>query len=168
MHEIQAEDIGELKIELHSDWSTAAYIGTRLQLQAEGLVPEEFTWPDGFVCHSWVNGGIIFSLIRQRPAGAKGPRRLYFGCDHWRLAMEPSGALGDLHAQRQIQMLEHKLAAMKHSNTEAGRRDWRELYSRIDQIRRDAAFQAFKALIPALTPQPKNRGGRPRKEVDRA
>ncbi|WLE58360.1 hypothetical protein GIY62_14620 [Burkholderia plantarii] len=161
MTEIHTDSIGELRIVIEPRWGIANYIGTRMQLEVEGIVPSSFEWPDGFRRYDWEADGLNFTLVRERPAGAKGARRMFFDCDNWRLSMQQQGSYGDVHQQRQIRLRERELGAIKHRATPAGEREWRAMLRAVDRAHDDKAFQAFKALMPCLTPPPGKRRGRP-------
>ncbi|WP_186055238.1 hypothetical protein [Burkholderia gladioli] len=165
-HAGHTDDIGELRIELDPRFGLATYIGTRMQLAAEGLIPAGFEWPDGFRRYDWEADGLDFSLVRTAPAGIKGRPRSFFDCDNWRLVMMRSGDRYDFLHRREVESLERELAAIKHRETPIGKRENSALWGAIYRARDDKAYQAFKALLPCLTPPPGKRRGRPpRKEV---
>lgn len=167
MQEIHPEDIGELRIELDPSAGWAFFIGTRMQLEAEGVIPSDFDWPDGFRQYNWEADGLHFTLFRQRPPGAKGARRMFFDCDNWKLRMHRGGIHGyEPYNQREIRLRERELRAMRHRASPEGARELEARWSAVCRARADRDFSAFKALIPCLMPEPGKRRGRPpRKEV---
>ncbi|MDN7906229.1 hypothetical protein QZM18_19215 [Burkholderia diffusa] len=127
------------------------YIGTRLQLEAEGIIPSGTKWPDGFREIRWRANDLYFSLRRERPEGVKGPRRSFFDCDNWRLRIEPENR-----SESERAYLIAEKAKELHDLIRIGSNEWRtELYKSHGTFvaaKNDRGFQAFKALIPALAP----------------
>lgn len=144
-------DIGELSIDL----TYCRYVGTRMQLEAEGVIPADTKWPDGFSTVSWEANGLRFLLKRERPEGAKGPRRAFLDCDNWWLRMSVPGRSV---ADENIKRMADELARYIHNQSPAGQAEVIRQARLYFAARDDKEFQAFKALIPGLTPK---RSGRP-------
>ncbi|WP_186068626.1 hypothetical protein [Burkholderia gladioli] len=165
-HADHTDDIGELRIEIDQRMAMATYIGTRMQLTAECLVPDSFKWPDGYQRYYWEADGLRFMLYRDRPAGAKGSRRMFFDCDNWKLRIEPGGDIYGFLGDHEIRLREREIAELKHRSSAAGVLESNKLWDAFCRAGDDRAFQRFKALLPCLAPPPGKRRGRPpRKEV---
>lgn len=158
-------DLGELTIEMNPEWRRVHYIGTRMQLEAEGIIPGKPCWPDGFTRADGEANGIHFTLRRVRPEGVKGPRRAFLDCDNWKLTMYPADREFD---DRALEFKAKELRDMAYARTPQGRAEndakWKRYYAACD----DKQFQAFKALIPGLIPPPRKPRGRPPKAVTTA
>lgn len=141
-------DIGELTIVLRpAGMDLCEYLGTRRQLQEEGVIPPGLLWPEGFAYKHWESNGIAFSLVRQRPKGARGPRKMFMDCDYWRLRME---AMGRDYVADEIRKKEEELQKLRFQHSAAGLRAFRKNLHDLLSIHNDCAFQAFKDLVPAL------------------
>ncbi|WDD94662.1 hypothetical protein Bsp3421_004796 [Burkholderia sp. FERM BP-3421] len=153
-------DIGELTIILRPmDMSMSQYIGTRMQLEAEGVIPAGTKWPDGYRDLIWVADGLRFHLRRERPEGAKGSRRDFIDCDNWVLRMQRPGSNWPDDC---LKLQAEKLRQMLYAQSDEGRAAWNRRYKLYFAAGDDEKFQAFKALIPSLIPPPrKPRGRRP-------
>lgn len=148
-------ELGELTIVLRpAGMHLCEYIGTRRQLQAEGVIPSDLQWPEGFSYAHWESDGIAFSLIRKRPEGAKGPRKMFSDCDCWRLRME---AMGRDYVADEIRKKEEELQKLRFQHSAAGLRAFRKNLHDLLSAHNDCAFQAFKDLVPALSPLNSNR-----------
>lgn len=138
----------ELVIELDADIGFCRFVGTRAQLEAEGLIPHAMLWPQGFEFHHWQAGPNDFMLRRHRPAGAKGPRKAFLDVDHWMLCVD---LINREHwADRQIRLKAKDLASTIHRASARGQAEWMEQCHALHAARRDPAFCAFKALIPGV------------------
>lgn len=84
-----------LIVDVSPDTGWLAYRGTRAQLEAEGLIPSDFQWPEAYNRTSWFAGVNAFRLVRTRPALAKGSRKQMATNDYWSLRIsmrhEPVG-----------------------------------------------------------------------------
>lgn len=158
MSEIRNNAIGELKIDLDPKFGWATYTGTRMQLESEGIIPADHTWPDGFQRYDWEVERLHFTLTRARPPGFKGPRRNFFDCDYWTLRMFQ---VGQSYAVLQIRRYAAEIARLKHLYSQAGMREQMVHLQRLESARKDDRFQAFKALIPGLIEPSATRRGRP-------
>ncbi|MGQ7939155.1 hypothetical protein [Paraburkholderia sp. D1E] len=132
----------------------AKYIGTRLQLETEGVIPAGTTWPNGFDSVSWKANGLEFHLVRVRPDGAKGPRRAFLDCDNWCLRVE---RLDWNWPDEAIKVQAIKLNRLLYAQTAEGRAAFHQNFAAYWAAKRDEKFQTFKALIPGLVPPPRKR-----------
>ncbi|HEX7644829.1 MAG TPA: hypothetical protein VF450_14805 [Noviherbaspirillum sp.] len=147
---------GELTIVMWPRSHFTQYIGTRMQLESEGLIPKDTRWPDGYADIQWQAGGLDFDLRRQRPGGAKGTRRAFIDCDNWCLRIMPSGPEDaiDILVDRKAQ----ELRELRYRQTPKGRAESNKAWGRYRAAQDDEAFQAFKLRVPALvSPPPKRR-----------
>lgn len=131
--------------------------GTRGQLEAEGVIPAGTEWPKGGGRLHWQsgnNGEFSYLLRRTRPAGLKGPMRLWTNGDLWVLRC---GMLGSCRGALLIEEKRKALADELHRQSHQGRAERYGLLARLDRAAQDSAFQAFKAKA---LPQPKgNKNG---------
>lgn len=145
--EICSPDLGELTIIIRpSDLALCWYVGTRMQLEAEGVIPAGTEWPDGFCDVRWEANGLRFWLHRQRPKGVKGPRRAFLDCDNWCLRMNKPGSNVDNPIERKAK----DLALEIYRQSPEGRVAWSKRWKLYWAAHEDEKFQAFKALIPGL------------------
>ncbi|WP_186093583.1 hypothetical protein [Burkholderia gladioli] len=155
--QVQTANIGELRIEMDDYVGVTRYIGTRVQLEAEEIIPVEYTWPDGYQSFKWTAGGIDFVVYRRRPDGAKGSRRAFFDCDNWCLRMSHTN---ESYMARRIRLMERELKQLKHFETTRGLLEQRRHHSNFCRAQVDKHFQAFKALTPCLISPPDQRSSR--------
>lgn len=153
---IRPIDIGELTILLDPQSGHASYIGVRAQLEAEGIVPATTEWPEGFEVVRWVAGDNEFWLRRDRPEGAKGPRRDFLNCDNWRLGILRRNKN---HFDHQIMRKAEELRKMIHRDSRAGRAAFSKFWAALQVAMDDQQFQAFKTLVPGLVTEPRKRCG---------
>lgn len=125
------------------------YFGTRAALEAEDLIPEGITWPERFNAHEWEDGLHCYWLRRCRPAGVKGPRKLFLEVDWWWLWMGP-GLNHRSCSELEIRQKAKALADEIYRRSDEGMREWAEMQRRLCESHKDAAFQVFKARIPGL------------------
>lgn len=154
MNDLRNEDFGELRIELDPKYGWATYIGTRKQLEAEGIIPADFAWLDGFRRYEWESNGIFFKLHRARPPVSKGSWERYFDSDSWVLSMHADRRRYDVEAMR----LAREVERLIYQRSKAWRRECDEHFWRIENAHQDEAFQRFKSLLPCLAPLPKKTG----------
>lgn len=154
-YEPQAER--ELRIDLRPyGWHMWEFEGTRAQLEAEGVIPPGTEWPaTGARAVEWKAGPLKFSMHRTRPPGLKGPMRLWISGDWWRLRCEPVNRLDGW--QQQEAEAERELRRVRYFKSPAGQRALHVECQRRYAADRDAAFQAFKALVPGLIPPRRGR-----------
>lgn len=146
---------GDLVVEIRTDLGLTEYHGTRAQLEEEGVIPKGTEWPSGYDDCRWQSGKFDFRLRRERPPGAKGPRRDFADVDlfslRWELTNPPS------HAQRQIALKTQELKDTIYRCSPKGKAEWSAQWDRHWETTKDAAFQAFKASIPGLIPHKRGR-----------
>ncbi|QTO19596.1 hypothetical protein [Burkholderia seminalis] len=153
----QSNLVDELTIVIEPHFGWASYIGTRMQLEAEGLIPEGTQWPDGFRWLYWQSNGLRFCLRRKRPEGAKGSRRAFFDCDNWCLRTQLEHySYGEI----QIRLKANELRKMLYRESDEGRRDSAEQLKAFWQTLKDKEFQEFKALIPGFISSQNQSGAR--------
>ncbi|MDO8787780.1 MAG: hypothetical protein Q7J42_06890 [Sulfuritalea sp.] len=133
--------------------------GTRAQLEAEGILPKDFEWPiDHDATPRWQVGPFDFWLHRERPPGAKGPRKQFSDCDWFSLGWGLTDHLSL--AEEGIARKAQELKDAIYRNSAEGQAKWSAQYERYRVACQDKEFQAFKATIPGLV-APK-RGRRPK------
>lgn len=140
------------------DCDFSKFVGSRAMLEAEGIIPDGTKWPDGYDDLYWQSGQFDYWLRRQRPEGAKGPRRIFADVDWWCLRWELTNAPSP--AERAIMRKTQALNDEIYRHSAKGREEWAKNFGRYLETTKDDRFQAFKALIPGLV-RPKR--GRPRK-----
>ena len=130
-----------------SDSGFSEYHGTRAHLEAEGVIPKETEWP---VCYGdlrWQSGRFDYWLRRQRPAGAKGPRKQFIDCDWWCLRWELSN---QPYCQKEIQRKAKELADITYRFSAKGEAENNVRWNLYWKARSDKRFQAFLATIPGF------------------
>lgn len=134
------------------------FVGSRAQLQAEGVIPTDAQWPEGLDTYEWESASLKFSLRRTKPSDLKGPRKVWAGVDWWVLRGSHKGA--PPFAIREIQRKRRELEAAMYRETLEGRREASVLWHRYWQAREDKAFQVFKAKVlpQGIKPGPKPKG----------
>lgn len=119
------------------------WVGTRAQLEDEGLVPPEVRWPDRDRWVGWTTQRFEYWLRRTRPLGMKGPKRIWIDGDWWALRQTLLANRGQGHWPAVIYEKKCELDALVWSSTEQGR-DYAERWKKAQA---DAAFQAFKTQL---------------------
>lgn len=133
------------------------YEGTRAQLEAEGVIPPATEWPQGTQRQYWDDSRFSWYLRRTRPAGMKGPMKLWISGDWWCLCCDELSSPIDRGAARRIMDKARDLAKELHRQTPAGQREQDAASARYWQAYSDKSFQAFKSLIPGLIPPKRGR-----------
>ncbi|NLP62696.1 hypothetical protein [Paraburkholderia sacchari] len=120
-------------------------LGTMEQLIDEALIPRELEWPTGFNHRLWNDEKFEWRLCRQRPEGARGPRRFYAEFDYWSVRStvrgRPMSVVRALWTRREAE----RIAAI----LQWTREDEAQVHA-VARAHRDGAFQQFKQLVPAL------------------
>ena len=124
------------------------YFGTRAMLEAEGILPENINWPEGFDGNRWDDGRFKYWLRRVRPEGIKGPKKAFLGVDWWMLRWELLNGLS--FAERALAQKRKELEDMLHRQSPAVMLESCAAEKRYWAARKDDKFQAFKALVPGL------------------
>lgn len=119
------------------------WIGTRAQLEAEGLVPPEILWPDRDRWTGWTHGPFEYWLRRTRPHGLKGPKRLWIDGDWWALRQTLLADRGKGHWPAAIHEKRSELEALLWHQSEQGR----EYEERWRKAAADQRYQAFKRHV---------------------
>lgn len=133
----------------------AEFLGSRALLEAEGLIPEGTDWPQAYRDLSWQAGDFKYWLRRERPDGAKGPRRAFADVDWFSLRRAP--LYGPSYDEREIAIKAKELNDMVYRLSARGKAERSAQFNRYWATMKDAAFQAFKATIPGLTPRKRGR-----------
>ena len=134
----------ELIIEIHPR-DYLQWRGSSSQLQAEGLIPADFQWPECRGASGWSADGFDYRVQRCRPAGMKGSMRQWTRGDYWSLRREPSLRSEEVDAQKEIYEKQCALADVLWRQTPAAHVQ-RSLFRQAGQ---DVQFQSFKALLTA-------------------
>lgn len=129
------------------------FVGTRAMLDAEGFIPAGIQWPAaGFDVVKWKDERFEYQIVRRKPIGAKGQRRLYAECDCWCFRRYPHDAPSA--AQRAIGRKVKDLEEEIYRQSALGRSARSKQMRLLSAADADEAFQAFKVLIPGFS-QPK-------------
>jgi len=148
----------DLIIEIQGDLGFVEFHGSRAMLEAEGIIPKGTDWPQGYDDLHWQAGQFCYWLRRQRPPGAKGPRRDFAAVDWFFLRLEPTEQPS--WEERQIARKKQELKDTIYRNSAEGAAKRYAMFERCCAAGQDKKFQAFKASIPGLV-APK-RGRRPK------
>ncbi|WP_322027844.1 hypothetical protein [Burkholderia sp. BCC1977] len=140
----------ELTIIMDRGWSRTEFIGTRTQLEDEGVIPIEIEWPDGFRSVSWDANGLCYWMQRQRPEGAKGPRRDFLKCDNWYLRVDSTSWDYD---RSVIETKANELRQLLVAQSPEGKAERSLQRTRYSAAVEDKKFQAFKVKVPAIAEQ---------------
>lgn len=133
----------------------AEYQGTRAALEAEGVIPVGTKWPKDFNELHWEDDGFRYWMRRERPEGAKGPRKQLVNVDWWMLRFVPLNRPSppEMAIMRKIKALNDEI----YRQSAKGRAEYNELLRRYCMATDDERFQAFKALVPGLIPPKRGR-----------
>jgi hypothetical protein len=132
------------------------FIGRRALLEAEGLIPAGTEWPEGYQSANWQAGGFHYWLRRERPEGAKGPRRAFESVDWFCLRRTPVHERSS--AQISIALKEKALKEAIYRNSGKGHAEWDAHWNRYFKAMEDKPFQAFKTACGIV----EKKRGRPR------
>jgi hypothetical protein len=147
-----------LTINILPDTGWATYRGSRAQLEAEGVIPSTFLWPDGWCLTHWTAGPNRFRLLRVRPPKAKGSRKELAACDYWQLTIDvvDKPNFADLQIWQQARALKDAI----YRTTPAGIASINALVKSCLAAKCDSAFQAAMAqCLPTTRRKPKGAGG---------
>ncbi len=117
--------------------------GTSAQLVAEGLIPENFEWPERDATVFWKTDKYKFSVQRVKPQGTKIPKGEWMNWDKWYLSRESRNG----NTWQEVAILE-KMAEIV--SLRQGIPGEMALFDKCWAAREDKDFQAFKALVPGL------------------
>jgi len=140
------------------DLDMAEFIGSSSMLEAEGVIPQNTKWPEGYLEIYWQDERFDYKHRRQRPDGAKGPRRQFVDCDWWSLRWELTNRPS--HEERAIALKTKALKDEIYRQSAKGQIEHNKNWAHYFQAARDEKFQAFKALVPGMV-KPK-RGRKPK------
>jgi len=141
-------DIGNELIVLMLQDNLFEYQGTRKALEAEGLIPAETVWPDGFESMPWQAGANNFWLRRERPKGVNGPRRSFLEVDWWMLRINPVNSKS--WEQVAIERKANELREAIHRASAEGRAERLARFESYCKASHDTAFKSFMARIPGI------------------
>ena len=125
----------------------AEFQGTRAMLEAEGIVPANIKWPDGYDDQRWDEGKFEYWMRRERPEGAKGPRKLFADVDWWCLRQQ---VIGETFIDYELKRKKKELAEYVYRHSAKGQADSDRSFNAYAAACSDKKFQAFKALFPGL------------------
>ena len=137
------------------------FVGSRAMLEAEGIIPDDTKWPDGYYDEKWQDERFYYCLRRQRPKGAKGPRRAFLNCDWWCLRWELINA--PRHEERNILLKTQELKDALYKKSAKGQAEFDKRWKSYFESKKDEKFQEFKLLVPGLVRPPRSR---PRKQAE--
>lgn len=141
-----------LKIRWDRACGIAFYVGTRAQLEDEGVVPKGVLWPQrGDTPVRWMRGGLNCELFRVRPAGHRGA---WATLDHWRVHVVCSA---ERIARLRVGVAAQNLIDEIHHGSAAGQRESAERWSKLFRARDDVAFSEFMSHLPGLVPARRGR-----------
>lgn len=120
-------------------------IGTRAALEAEGINFPNHEWPTGFNSVSWTAGAFKCRISRERPKGAKGPRREFMNIDWWCFRCELVESIH--HFEKTVREKEKELEQARRRATEAGRQEWSAFCRRYRAMESDKAFRGFMVRV---------------------
>lgn len=145
----------ELVVVIEQRLGYCEFIGTRATLEMEGLAPPDGEWPEGFDSTRWQAERFDYWLRRQRPAGAKGPRRDFANCDWWCMRIELTDE--PTWEERDIRRKERELSEARYFNSYEGRQKRSAALDRYWAAHGDKPFQEFLKLCPGLLPKQRGR-----------
>lgn len=126
----------------------AEYQGSRAALEAEGVIPADIEWPEGFKDLHWNDDQFRYWLCRKRPNRIKGPRQQFLDIDWWMFRRDPLNA-----KPIDVRIVEKKakeLADAIYAQSAKGKAEFDKRWKACWKAKNDDKFQAFKALIPGI------------------
>lgn len=145
----------DLVIEINPRW-VCRFRGTRAQLVAEGLIPNDFKWPHRTQCQSWEAGKFEYWMQRCRPDGIKGPQSVWADGDYWVINMSVKGI--DYITYR-FQENARELAELVQGKSSEWSKTWNCAY----KARQDDKYMAFRThLLGELAPRKRGRPAKAR------
>lgn len=128
-------------------WDITEYRGTKAMLESEGVIPEDFEWPEGYNDVRWKDDRFNYWLRRNRPEGAKGSRKQFANVDWFELRWELINADP---IKREIARKVKELEDLIYRHSSKGSAENQSRWERYHKAKDDKQFQAFKAKIPCL------------------
>lgn len=151
-----AADLEEVLIVPLPLFGMTRYLGTRAQLEADGLLPVGTVWPVKDKSTQWSDGRFDWRLFRTRRQNQRGPKSVWVDGDWWCLASTLKGSSNGWVGRAVV--LQRQLDVALRNSTDAGQALARKELRRLWASQADQAYQAFRASIPALAPQAKTAG----------
>lgn len=131
------------------------FVGSRAMLEGEGIIPNGTKWPEGYDAIYWQDERFCYCLCRQRPKGAKGPRRAFLNCDWWCLRWELINKPCD--EERNIMLKTQELKDALYKKSAKGQAEFDKRWKDYFESAKDEKFQEFKLLVPGLVRPPRSR-----------
>lgn len=131
-----------------SPYGYVEWRGPRAKLEATGLIPSSFKWPERIDYAHWHANGFEFALRRCRPDGLHGPMRYWMKYDYWFVRRTMPGPMGK---SWRIHEPYRDLGDILSQTTRAGEALWTN-YSKVHANDRIEDFEA------QLIPRPTKRG----------
>ena len=124
------------------------YSGTASQLIDEGIIPEDFQWPDAN--KSWTDGPFDYWMVRHSHKGMTRAQRKAAGpCDYFYVQIALAANRGTAFARAHIHAAEEELKqAIRCRGI-----DWRIAHTRTVEARQDDKFQTLLSAIGAKQPK---------------
>lgn len=135
---------GELLVCIDRELGIVEYIGPRALLESEGIIPADTKWPERFDDLRWKAGRLEFWLQRERPKGARGPRRAFLEIDWWCLRIDPVNRTWQQH---RIMVKARELRDLMYQASPEGVRALNIEAERLSKAQDDERFQGFLARI---------------------
>lgn len=140
---------GELIVDFVYWW--AAFIGTRAQIEAEGIVPADAGWSTGKGHYEWEANGCRYGLTRARQ-GNRGKWNAPSSDETvlWQVSVDLGSAQGESgRAVQRERQLRRELETLEWRRTEAGKRESAAFEARRYRASSDHAFQLMlKSILP--------------------
>lgn len=136
---------GELRFEIFGEFLDI--IGSKAQLEAEGLSPPDGQWPERDRRFEWQSGQLELSVRRQRPRDFKGPKREWLALDHWSVRVNVVGRDFWWYQQQSIERKRQDLHRMQYGWSQAEIAAGQVIRDGWIRAQRDRGFQAFKAAL---------------------
>lgn len=135
---ILSPDTDDLIIRAFDDMSLSHWVGTRAQLDAEGITNDKTPWPTGRSTAYWTDGGWSFWMKRTRRPGTKAAA----SDDYWLVGRRK---VGDTPAHASVRLARRRLQDAEFAATDIGRAQWNDEFSRLLKSLEDKAYQRFRA-----------------------
>lgn len=134
-----APTASDLTIEITPRWNSR-YRGTRAQLVAEGLIPDDFEFPRRTQRKYWEAGKFKYWMERRRPDGIKGQQGAWADGDYWVLDMSLKGFN---HQTYQIQEKAREMDELVQGRSS----EWSKTFDRAYKAQQDDKYMAFRTLL---------------------
>lgn len=134
------------------------YEGTAAQIEAEGVIPKNFEWPEADRSRYWSANNFRHWARRMRPEGHKGSKRSWLELDSWFVRVEVEGHDLQWRAAETIRQKEKELRDAIYRQSFEGRRKESAECERMASALADKPFRGFLAN---LLPERKKPGRKP-------